>query len=60
MGSKEIKKVFSFFEENHDHLTPSQNEFIKSMKKYFKWKRTLSGKQIDCLISMKENMQVPV
>lgn len=60
MGSKEIKKIFSYLEENHNNLSQSQYEFIKSLKKYFRWKGTLSSKQIECLMSMRDNMHVPV
>ncbi|HEX2921316.1 MAG TPA: hypothetical protein VHO50_09145 [Bacteroidales bacterium] len=60
MGTKEIKQVFRFFEANHDQLTYSQNNFIRSMKKYYKWKRTLTPRQIECLVSMRENVHITV
>lgn len=59
MGTKEIKKVFHFLEENQKHFTDSQFEFIKSLRKYFRWKKSLSEKQIACLVSMKENILTP-
>jgi hypothetical protein len=59
MGNKEIKKVFSYLEQNQEHLTSSQSEFIKSLKKYFKWKKSLSMRQIECLVSLKENISIP-
>jgi len=60
MDTKEIRQTFNYLENNSKHLTSSQNEFIKSLKKYFKWKGNLTPKQEDCLISIRENMQVPV
>jgi hypothetical protein len=59
MGNKEIKKLFSHLEQNKEYLTSSQSEFIKSLKKYFKWKKSLSMKQIECLVSLKENVLIP-
>jgi hypothetical protein len=59
MGNKEIRKVFSYLEENQAQLTSSQSEFVKSLKKYFKWKKGLSVRQIECLVSLKENILVP-
>jgi hypothetical protein len=59
MGNKEIKKVFNYLEENRGLLTSSQFEFIKSLKKYFKWKKGLTTRQIECLVSLKENILIP-
>jgi hypothetical protein len=59
MGNKEIRKVFNYLEENQKHLTTSQSEFIKSLKKYFKWKKGLTTRQIECLVSLKENILIP-
>jgi uncharacterized protein YvpB len=49
MGNKEIKAAFGYLETEQKHLTPYQVSFIKSLKKYYNWKRTLSGRQIECL-----------
>lgn len=60
MGTKEMRQIFNYLEDNQKHLTSSQYEFVKSLRKYFKWKGNLTPRQIECLISIKENMQVPV
>lgn len=56
MGTKEIKQVFTYLESNQGVLTPYQADFIKSLKKYFTWKKNLSSKQIECLLSLKDNI----
>ena len=57
---KEIRGIFNYLENNQKHLTSSQNEFIKSLKKYFRWKGNLTTRQTECLISIKDNMSVQV
>jgi hypothetical protein len=60
MESREIRQIFNYLDNNSKHLTSSQAEFVKSLRKYFRWKGNLTQKQADCLISIKENLQVPV
>jgi hypothetical protein len=54
MEPREIKEVISYLESMHRNLTPYQTEFIKSLKKYYSWKGTLSQRQIECLLSLKD------
>lgn len=59
MGNKEIREVFEFLEENQKSLTQYQLEFIKSLKKYYKWKGNLTERQIECLVSLKDYIMAP-
>lgn len=54
MEPREIKEVFNYLDMKHKELTPYQVDFIKSMKKYYKWKGSLSSRQLECLLSLKE------
>lgn len=58
MENRDIKKLFTYLEANRKYLTPYQAEFMKSLKKYFTWKGTLTARQEECLINIKENMHV--
>lgn len=59
MGNKEIREVFEFLEENRKSLTQYQLEFIKSLKKYYKWKGHLTERQIECLVGLREYIMAP-
>lgn len=54
MSAKEIRDVFEFLDGKQKSLTPYQQEFIRSLKKYYKWKGRLSERQVDCLVSLKD------
>ncbi|HEX2967524.1 MAG TPA: hypothetical protein VHO46_00350 [Bacteroidales bacterium] len=58
MEPREIKEVFNFLEIRHKSLTPYQVEFIKSLKKYYTWKGSLSARQVECLLSLKDYLVV--
>jgi hypothetical protein len=60
MGTKEIREVFGFLDENQKSLTQYQIEFIRSLKKYYKWKGHLSERQIECLVSLKDYIMASV
>lgn len=54
MEPREIREVFNYLEMKQKDLTPYQVDFIKSMKKYYRWKGSLSSRQMECLLSLKE------
>lgn len=56
MENRDIKKLFTFLEANRKHLTPYQADFMKSLKKYYTWKGTLTPRQAECLVNIRENM----
>jgi hypothetical protein len=58
MDNKEIKRLFTYMEANRKYMTQYQSDFMKSLKKYYTWKGTLTPKQVECLLNIKENMQV--
>lgn len=60
MGTKEIREVFGFLDENQKSLTQYQIEFIRSLKKYYRWKGNLSERQIECLVSLKDYIMASV
>ena len=53
-----IKDIFSHLERQEKYLTPYQFDFIKSLKKHYKTKGTLSPRQIEILESIKKYMSV--
>jgi len=54
MSTREIREVFEFLNENQKDLTPYQIDFIRSLKKYYRWKGSLTSRQVECLVSLKD------
>ena len=60
MEVNEIKDLFSYLEHNQKHLKPLENEFIASLKRYYKYTGVLTLRQYNCLNDIKEFIPVPV
>ena len=56
----QIKDIFNYLEMNRSSLTPSQYDFVKSLKKYYKAKKDLTPRQIDSLQNIRKHMKVEV
>jgi hypothetical protein len=53
-----IKEIFSYLESQQRYLTPYQLDFVKSIKKYYKAKGTLSARQFESLESIRKYLRV--
>jgi hypothetical protein len=56
---EKINDTFKYLEMNKDLLTPTQVEFIKSLRNYFKSNRYLTPRQFKCLEDIRKYMKVP-
>jgi hypothetical protein len=60
MDVNEIRYLFNYLENNQKFLNPLQNDFISSLKRYYKYTGVLTLKQFECLNDIKEYIPATV
>lgn len=60
MSANELLEIIDIMEKNQRNLTPVQNEFVRSIRKYLDWKGTLSPEHINYLLALKRKMLTTV
>jgi hypothetical protein len=54
MKKIDIKNLFKYLIQNAGQMTDSQLMFFKSVEKYFRENKTISEKQLKCILELKK------
>ncbi len=57
---EKIDNIFTYLEEKQRFLTPHQFDIVNKIQNYFKSRRNLTVRQIECLEDIRRYMKIPV
>jgi hypothetical protein len=56
MSHTEIKTLFNYLENNREHLSRIQNDFVTEVRNKYKWTGIITARQIESLLDIQSTV----